>query len=334
MDWRRGYSARYRVKEIDPATWRDGGEINVISGTIKRTFSGLRNSATLSTLDELDGVERWVRIYLEADQDGARARTPIFTGLAASPKRKAYATRFDRTIDCYSVLKPADDIMLPRGYYILAGTSAGDAIETLLSVVPAPVEIAPNTPQLSSSIVAEDDETYLTMFNKVIEAIGWNVDIQGDGTVSILPYTAEPVATLDPVDNDVVEVPISITEDWYKAPNVYRAVCDDIEGVARDTDDDSPLSVQNRGREVWKTENNANLSGGETIEQYAERQLRAAQRVRKKLSYDRRYIPEIRVGSVIKLHYPKQGIDGLYLVTSQSVKLGYGARTAENVEEL
>lgn len=334
MDWTKGYSASYRVREVDPATWRDRGEMNIISGTVKRTFTGLRNSATLSTLEDLDGVERWVRVYIDVNQNGLRAREAIFTGLAASPKRKAYATRFDRTIDCYSVLKPADDIMLPRGYYILAGTRAGDAIETLLSVIPAPVEVAPNSPRLTSSIVAEDDETHLTMFNKIVEAIGWNVDIAGDGTVNVLPYSATPVMTLNPVDNDVIEVPISITEDWYKAPNVYRAVCDDMEGVARDNDPDSPLSVQNRGREVWQTENNANLSGGETIEQYAERQLRAAQRVRKKLSYDRRYIPDIRVGSVINLHYPKQGIDGLYLVTSQNVKLGYGARTAEDVEEL
>lgn len=334
MDWRKGYSARYWVKEVDPVTWRDKSELNIISGTVKRTFSGLRNSATLSTLEDLDGVEKWVRIYLEADQNGARAREPIFTGLAASPKRKAYSTRFDRNIDCYSVLKPADDIMLPRGYFVLAGTDAGDALTKLLDVIPAPLEIAPNTPQLTTSIVAEDDESYLSMANKVIESIGWNVDIQGDGTIVIEPYSAVPVATLDPVDNDIVEVPISITEDWYKAPNVYRAVCDDSEGVARDTDDDSPLSIQNRGREVWQTENNASLSGGETIEQYAQRQLRAAQRVRKKLSYDRRYIPDIRVGKVIKLHYPNQGIDGLYLVTSQNVKLGYGARTAENVEEL
>lgn len=334
MEWNKGYSASYKVREVDPVTWHDRGEIPIKTGTVKRTFTGLRNSATLTTLEPLDGVEKWIRIYMDVRQSGAYAREAVFTGLAQSPKRKAYATRFDRTLDCYSVLKPADDVILPRGYYILAGTDAGDAIRTLLSVIPAPVVIAENAPKIKTSIVAEDDETHLSMVNKVIESINWRVDIEGDGTVNILPYSALPVAKFDAVEYDVVEVPIDINEDWFSAPNCYRAVCDGIEGVAKDTDENSPLSIPNRGREVWQTESGVSLSGNETIEQYAERQLKAAQRVRKKLSYDRRFIPYVRVGSVVNLHFPQQEIDGLYLVTGQSIKLGHGARTAEDAEEL
>lgn len=334
MDWNRGYSSAFYAKEVDPVTWRDVAEIPITGGTVKRTVSGLRQSATLNCLAELGGIEKWVRIYMDVEQDGSYAHEAIFTGLAASPKRKAYAARAERSPDCYSVLKPADDVILPRGWYASSGQNGGEVVRRLLSVSPAPIEVADSSPALSTTIIAEDGETRLTMVDKILEAIGWYIDITGDGVIHVIPLSAEPAAMLDPVTYDVIEVPISITEDWYSAPNVYQAVSGDMVGIARDEREDSPLSIQNRGREVWETESGVNLAAGETIGEYAQRQLKRAQRVRKQASYDRRFIPEVRAGAVINLHYPAQGLDGLYFVASQSIRLGFSARTAENVEEL
>jgi hypothetical protein len=231
-------------------------------------------------------------------------------------------------------LKPADDVYLPRGWYAPAGQSGGEVIRQLLSVSPAPVEVADSAPQLDMTIIAEDNETRLTMMDKVLEAMGWYIDITGDGTIHVRPLSAVPVITLDPASYDVIKAPISITEDLYSAPNVYQAVSGDMVGIARDDREDSPLSVQNRGREVWASESGVTLAAGETIGEYAQRQLQKAQRVRKQASYDRRYIPDVRVGSVITLHYPAQGLDGLFFVESQNVRLGHNAETAENVEAL
>ena len=334
MDWNRGYSSAFYAKEVDPVTWRDINEIPITGGTVKRTISGLRQSATLNCRAELGGIEKWVRIYMDVEQDGGYAHEAIFTGLAAAPKRRQYASRSERFPDCYSVLKPADDILLPRGWFALAGQNGGEVIRQLLSVSPAPIEVADGAPVLSTTIIAEDGETRLTMADKVLTAMGWNIDITGDGVIHVQPLSAVPVAMLDPATYDVIKVPISIVEDWYSAPNVYQAVSGDMVGIARDDRDESPLSVQNRGREVWATESGVTLTAGETIGEYAQRQLKKAQRVRKQASYDRRYIPQVRPGAVINLHYPTQGLDGLYMVASQSVRLGFSAQTAESVEEL
>lgn len=334
MDWNRGYTSAFYAKEVDPVTWRDVAEIPIKGGTVKRTISGLRQSASLNLRSELGGIEKWVRIYMDVEQDGDYAHEAIFTGLAASPKRKVYASWAARSPDCYSVLKPADDILLPRGWFALAGQDGGEVIRQLLSFTPAPVEVAENAPTLSSTIIAEDSETRLTMVDKVLEAMGWYIDITGDGIIHVMPPSADPVATMDPTTYDVITVPIDITEDLYSAPNVYRAVSGDMVGIARDDREDSLLSVANRGREVWATESGVTLAAGETIGEYAQRQLRKAQRVRKQAAYDRRYIPQVRPGTVINLHYPAQGLDGLFFVTSQSIKLGFSAQTAENVEEL
>lgn len=334
MDWNRGYSSAFYAKEVDPVTWRDIDEIPITGGTVKRTVGGLRNSATLECLADLGGIEKWVRIYMDVEQDGGYAHEAIFTGLAASPKRSVYASRAERSPDCYSVLKPADDILLPRGWFAIAGQNGGEVVRQLLGVSPAPIVVADGAPALSTTIIAEDGETRLTMADKVLEAIDWYIDIDGNGTINVRPVSAVPVATLDPVTYDVIEVPIKIVEDWYSAPNVYQAISSDMVGIARDDREESPLSVQNRGREVWATESGVTLSAGETIGEYAQRQLKKAQRVRKQASYDRRYIPQVRPGTVINLHYPAQGLDGMYIVASQSIRLGFSARTAENVEEL
>lgn len=334
MDWSKGYSSAFYCKEVDPITWRDVAEIPIKGGTVKRTISGLRQSASMNCLADLGGIEKWVRIYMDVEQEGSYAHEAIFTGLAVCPKSKEYASRSERSPDCFSVLKPCDDLPLPRGWFAPAGQSGGEIIRQLLGVSPAPIDVEDNSPVLSTTIIAEENESHLTMTDKILEAIGWYIDITGDGVIHVRSLSAEPVAVLDPVTYDVIEVPISVTEDLYAAPNVYQAVSGDMVGIARDDREDSPLSVQNRGREVWKTESGVSLAANETIGEYAQRQLRRAQRVRKQASYDRRFIPEVRVGSVITLHYPSQRIDGLYFVTSQSIRLGFSARTAENVEEL
>lgn len=334
MDWSKGYSASYYVKEVDPATWRDKGTINITGGTIKRTLTGLRNSASINCLTDLGGIEKWVRIYMDTKQEGNYGHEALFTGIAATPKRKAYASRNERTPDCYSVLKPAADVILTRGWFALAGSNSGEIVKSLLSVTPAPVVVEENAPALSTTIIAEDNETRLSMVDRVLTAIGWRLDISGDGTINVKPYSLDPVEKFAPTSVDVIEVPISITEDWFSAPNVYMAVSGDMTGIARDDRDESPLSIQNRGREVWEVESGVTLPANETIAEYATRQLKAAQRVRKQASYDRRFMPHVRVGDVVNLHYPAQNLDGLYLVSSQSVRIGFNARTSETAEEL
>ena len=334
MDWSKGYSAAYYAAIVDPTTWRDIGSIRLTGGTIKRVATGLRQSATIACTEQIEGIEQWIRIYLDAKQDSDSAHEAIFTGLVSSPKRRVYSKRMTLSPNCYSVLKPVDDVLLPRGWYALAGSNTGQVIRSVLSATPAPVDIADNIPSLSTTIVAEEGETRLTMLDKILLAINWRIRIDGRGIIHIAPYSAEEVARLDPEEYDIIEAPIVIEQDLYSCPNVYMATSGDLSGIARDDSDESPLSVKNRGREVWAMESGVNLSTGETIAEYALRRLKAAQRVRKLADYDRRFLPQVQPTDVINLHYPAQGLDGPYMVYQQSIKLGYGAKTAESVEEL
>lgn len=330
VDYSRGYSASYYAERVDPATWRDVGVIQLTGGTIKRETTGKRQSADLNCVRYRIPVEQWVRVYLDIRQEGAAAHVPLFTGLAVSPDDDINGSLTLNTLTCFSVLKPAEDVLLARGWYAPAGMSGAELVRRLLSVSPAPIVAEDSSPALAASIVSEDGETHLSMADRILDAIGWRLRIDGDGTIRIMPAATDPVARLDPISNDLLEPKIKITADWYNCPNVLMAVAGDVTGIARDDDPDSPLSTVSRGREVWKKES-CTLSAGESVAEYARRRLRELQRVRQTASYMRRYLPDVMPGDIVGLNYPEQQLTGNYGVQSQSITLGYGARTAEQI---
>ena len=61
------------------------------------------------------------------------------------------------------------------------------------------------------------------------------------------------------------------------------------------------------------------------------RRLREEQRYEQVASYERRYLPDVRPGDLIRLKYPAQGLNGMFQVSSQKIELGHGARTSEEV---
>lgn len=321
------------MQEVDPATWRDTGVIQITGGTIKRELTGKRESADVDCKGIEIGVERWVRIYLETQQDGASARTALFTGLATTPADEYDGNARSNTLSCYSVLKPCEDVALPLGWYAPQNSNGAEVIRQLLSVTPTPVFVEGDAPTLSDHIIAESNENHLTMIDKILTAIDWRIQIDGDGTIHVEPKPLEAVASFDPLENDMIETKVKVSADLYSCPNVYRATSGDVTGIARDEDPDSPLSIQNRGREVWKSESGVNLASNESIAQYARRMLKQAQQVKRAASYTRRYMPNVRPSDLIRMGYPAQGLTGVYIVQSQTVALEYGAATDEQILE-
>ena len=334
MDWSKGFSSRYYISVVDRVTWRDLYRIEITGGTIKREAGELRESADIDCINYSETTEQIVRVWLDAKQNGNYSHIPLFTGIATSPGKNINGRLVSNTVECYSVLKIAQDMLLQRGWYAPKGINGGDLIRDLLSVIPVTIYVEENSPGLKSAIIAEDGENRLSMTDKILELMEWRMTLDGYGNIHIQPYNKEPVATFSSLENDVLEPSLSVTYDWYSCPNVYRAVLDDSYAVARDDDSNSPLSTINRGREVWFEDSSAYLQENETLAEYAERMLKLAQRVSTTISYDRRFNPDVYVSDVVTLNYPAQKIDGKYLVTSQSITLGYSAKTSEEVIKL
>lgn len=330
MDWSKGYSAAYYIRRVDPTTWRDMETIEITGGSVKRELTGLRESADIECSNYHVDIEQWIRVYMDTIQGGSNGHTALFTGLATSPCDDIDGVVVTNTLECYSVLKPAEDVLLPRGWYAAGGRSGSDIVKELLSVSPAPITVAEGAPRLSNHIIAEDGETRLSMADKVLEAINWRIRISGDGSIGIEPAAEEALAEFDPVSNDIIEPQIKVVADWYACPNVVMAIADDLTAIARD-ESDGPLSVTGRGREVWLQESGVDLADSESIADFAKRRLKEAQTVALTASYDRRYIPDLIPGDMVRMRYQKQGLNGVFRIDSQSIDLGYNARTSEEI---
>lgn len=341
IDWSKGLSARYYATFIDPKTWRDIGTFDFISGSISVSNSGTRGSADIKCKDFDSTTERWIRIYMDARQGDNAELVPLFTGMASLPSINYEGRLSSNNVQCYSVLSPAEKILLPLGWYVHPGANGAATIKDLISDSTfAPIIIENESPILSESIVAESNESRLSMIDKILNAMNWQMKIDGDGTIrlsenidnkKISDYIKD---TFDNNNNDIFELSLTMTNDWFNVPNVFRAVGSGVTAISRDEDPNSPFSIPRRGREIWMEEHGCVLKDNEKISTYADRRLKEEQNVHKTIDYSRRFKPGINIGDIVKINYPEQKVSGIFRIKSQSLTIGYGISVSEQVEEV
>lgn len=334
MDWSKGFTAMYYISVVDKNTWCDVDRIEITGGKIKRTDKDLRESADIDCVNYSSNKEQIIRVWLDAKQEGSSSHTPLFTGLATSPDRNIKGSFSTHTLQCYSVLKIAQDMLLPRGWYAPSEINGGDLIRSLLSVLPVNIEIEKNSPGIKTAIVSESNENRLSMTDKILNAMNWRMKLDGYGNIYIGPHDKTPIARFNALSNDVLEPSLTINYDWYNIPNVYRAVMDDSYSIARDDNPDSILSTVNRGREIWVEDSSVYLQDEETLSEYANRMLKESQQAATTISYTRRFNPSVYISDVVHLAYNAQNIEGDYFVSSQTITLGHNARTSEEVSKI
>ena len=334
MEWNDGFSARFYGTIVDALSWRDIKRFEITGGSVSKTASGLMESADLDLKTLPASGEVWIRIWMDARQNSNAAHEALFTGILSIPGTEWDGNRHSYNAECYSVLKPAEDVLMPIGWYAPAFSSGAELAARLLRVGAAPVEYDAGSPTLKDSIVAEGSENNLTMAWKIVNAIGWRIRIDGRGVIRICPKAKASTAKFDSLENDSVETEIEDKKNWFSCPNVFRATNKGVTAIARDDDESSPYSTVSRGREIWKEDKSCNLNVMESLEDYVYRRLREEQSPARMCSYSRRYYPDLFPGDVIRLHYPAQEIDGDFRISSQKIELGYNARTSEESEIL
>lgn len=333
MKWQDGYSVNYYMTIVDKTTWKDIERFEITDGSVNRSLEGLRQSARVNCKGWDQDGEPYVRVYMDARQGDTGQRHALMTGLASVPQREYNGTLESDAVEIYSVLKPLEDIILPRGWYAAAGRSGAEVILSLMDIA-APVVMDMTSPTLSESIIAEENETNLSMVEKILNAINWRLRINGDGSVHITPQADTPSVVFDPLNADFIEPNVSVEFDWFSAPNVFMATSGSLSGIARDDDPNSPFSTVTRGREVWAEDTMADLNSGETIAEYAKRRLKEEQQISQTASYSRRFIPDVIPSDIVQLHYPAQKLQGAYKIMSQTIQLGFAARTTEGVTKI
>ena len=330
IDYAKGMTVSFYGAVVDPASWRDQERVKIIDGKASMSDEGLRQSGNMTVSDFDQSEEKWIRIWMDSRQGGSAGHDALFTGLASTPAASRGTSTNEVEIECHSVLEPAEQTDLERGWYAPAGVSAGDIIKQLLECTPAPVTVAPGAPELVRYILAEDDETHLTMVDKILNVIGWRLRINGMGEISVIPKATDPVAVFGR-GRDMIEPPVDVDADWFSCPNVFKASSEGKVAVARDDSPESLLSTVSRGREVVMTESDCDLNDNESLEEYAIRRLEEEQLKEEKLAYKRRFDPSVMVSDLISIDYPVQKLRGTFYVDSQVIELKKGSNVSEGV---
>ena len=322
MDWTRGYSSEWHVHEVDVATWADGPEVGRVDGaSIERVTGGLCESGTFSVTKAVgeDFRERYLRLVLVASQDGMRERVEVATMLCSSESGHVDRKRDSASVTGRSVLYPASARQLLEGSYAPKGANGAEYAASLLrGSIAAPVAVD-GAFTIGVNVVFDLGDSYLDAAWAVLDAGNFTMQVDGHGTVHVLPTPSEPTVN---ADGGLFVPGIDYDLDMSGIKNRYTAMYGGLSATAVNDDPSSPTSTVSRGYVEDEVDKSPVLLDGETLAAYAVRKLREGSVARRTLGYEREYHPAVLPGSVLSAHVPAGGLEGRIRSSRQSLSIG------------
>lgn len=340
-DWTKSMIQTYEYYIVDPGTWKDVEQIkNVKTSTITRDSEvETLGSATIDVVNSVG--ESYIRIYLITIQNGVREKHPLATVLVQTPSSKFDGKSRTVSMDAYTPLLELKETPPPVGYSLLKGANIMENAYLLCRErMRAPVIKTESDKTLLDDFVSNLDDSWLTYVGDLIANAKYAFDLDEMGRVLFAPK--QDVASLQPVhtytdDNSSILYPdLSMDHDLYGVPNVVEVIYsksgDSYFARAVNEDENSPTSVQNRGREIVYRITDPDLIGTPTqnqIQDYAERVLKELSSFEYTVTYTHGYCP-VRVGDCVRLNYTKAGLENIKAkVISQTIKCEDGCPVTE-----
>lgn len=330
MDYAGVYEAEFHLRAVMPETWGDYGEplpVNNASISANATDSvPLLQTADIDT-DYIPGPG-WYRLYMTARQF-SNEREPLGTFLYRGASINHDYGLHAATAKMESVLKPADTSVTLGDYAPEGSDGAQQAARLLAQCTPAPIRVEGSF-TLAHHVVFQPGDSCLKAVWDILDAGGFCIQLDGMGVIHIGPLPDEPALELSRGDMDML-MP-GITEDTTEeVPNRYYAVQNGATAMAENRDGDNRLSYKTRGywEDVYDTA--VVRVNGETLQHYAERKLKEASVLDRKVSYKREFAPGVVPFSLIRCSVPEDGLDGDARVVSQSMDCSYGIEVSETI---
>lgn len=341
IDWTESMTQTFEFYVVDPLTWKDTIPLTQITScSINRDEeSQTLGSATIDTTEELD--ECYVRVYLVVGQNGVTEKVALGTYLVQTPSISHDGKSSSISMDAYTPLIELKEGLPPLGYSILKDTNIMDtAYNICREHMRAPVVKANSSKTLYSDFVANTSDTWTTFVADLVANADYKLDLDEVGRALFAPI--QDVASLQSRwtyndDNSSILYPdISDERDLYGIPNVVEVVYSTDSGYLFsrivNSDDNSPISTVNRGREIVYRDTSPNLSGEPTqemLDDYATQLLRNLSCLEHKITYTHGYCP-VRVGDCVTLNYEKANMKNVRAkVISQTIKCETGCPVQE-----
>lgn len=277
----------------------------------------------------IDGVEHKLGVFLPATV------TPSESAGAAQVQIEA----FDR---CWRVR----DVYSENLTYFAEGTPYLTAIESLLTQAGITTVLA--TPTATTLAESREDwnigTSFLTIVNDLLAEINYNPLWFNQDGVAILEPASVPTAaniehTLDADNVESLIIPeISRQTDIYQAPNVFVAYCanPDKSGIwtatAENTNPQSPLSVQRRGRRILKVERLDNIASQTLLQDYVDQKRNDSMISGETINIQTALLPGYGVADVVALHYGE--ISAVCIDRAWSMNLTVGGTMSHTLERV
>lgn len=340
-DWTKTMQQTFEYYMVDPGTWRDIKKIDcVLSSTITRdsTLDTL-GSASITVSDSIG--ECYIRIYLVTIQNGIREKHALGTFLVQSPSYSFDGKIKNITLDAYTPLLELKENPTPLGYSVLKDENILDiSYRIVREQVRAPVIKTDKDKVLNSNFVANLDDTWITFIKDLLANAEHSLALDDVGRILFVPVqdtmSLQPIWTYDDSNSSILHPSLTVDRDLYGIPNVVEVIYSDgteyYYGKAINNDPSSPISIQNRGREITYRESNPSLLGNpsqDRIQEYAEMLLKEKSSLEYTVTYTHGYCP-VRIGDCVRLNYSRAGINGVKAkVISQNIKCESGCPVTE-----
>ena len=201
MRYEDGYTSSWRLCSVSARSWADEASMgHVASASVTRSIDSdapTIDSANVELSAEAPATGTYVRLWMDARQDGTLARVPIVTGRVAPSTTEVMGTLRTRSdVELESVLKPAEDAEMDEGWYAPQGADGAQQAAALLrSHVEAPVVIDQGKrPALAENVIAGTDTVLSGAWALMGET--WEIVTDGMGVVHLRPRGAK-VAAVD-----------------------------------------------------------------------------------------------------------------------------------------
>lgn len=360
-DWTKSMQHTYEYYLVDPGTWKDLKKIDVVtSSSVSRDASAeTRGSAAFNVTGMLD--ECYIRTYLVTIQNGVKERHALGTHLVQTPSSKFNGKVTTVTLDGYTSLLELKENQPPIGYFVPKDSDVMEQAYLLIrDRVRAPVTKAICSTKVPHDFVADTNDTWLTYIsdlvaNQVYEETNsvngvetrvtqYILDVDEMGQILFAPV--QDVSVMQPVwtytdDNSSILYPdISMEHDLYGIPNVVEVVFSGTLNGHKDYyyarvenhDPNSPISIENRGREIVYRNLNPSLGGYPTqdmIDEYAVQLMKSLGKLQCSITYTHGYCP-VRLGDCVRLNYSRAGLTNIKAkVVHQNIKCVPGCPVTE-----
>lgn len=341
-DWTKAMEQTYEYYEVDPISWADKKKIdNIITSTIDwDTDAETLGSASIEAVNLVG--ECYIRIYLVTIQNGNKEKHPLGTFLVQTPSSKFDGKINSVSMDAYTPLIELKENPLPLGYTLLEGENIMDnAYRIAKDNCRCPVIKTTSTKTLNDDFVANTDDTYISFLSDLIDEANYKFGLDEMGRILFNPVqklsALQPVFTFDDGNSSILYPEITLKHDLYGIPNVVEVMCSNSSGgilyaTATNDDENSPTSIQNRGRKIIYRDTSPSLAGYPTQEQldeYATNLLESLSSVAYTITFSHGYYP-VRPGDCIRLNYNRAGLQDIkaqILCQSISCKPGCEVQT-------